>query len=538
MPIVPIRDLSKFGVITDVDPFNLPPQAFSMAVNARFTNGSIQRGPVWRNVLALNASTPRFMVTHLPSTGNDAPIIGYLNGRVYKVASGAETNISIASYSNTNSDTPFTSTVLADVLYVNREDRVPWSYASGDSIMHALSNWDSGWRAKLLRSCGGALVALNVTKSSTAYPTMVKTSEFALSGNVPSTWDETDPTNNATENVLSEMKGAIKDASSLGETLCIYGTNETWFMTPDNSNDVFDYRRAPFKGGAISANCSVEVDGRQYVFGLNDIWRHDGVTKESISDGRVRKFVFRNLNVSKAQRCFVKHNEFLNQISFYYVSNDPYAGFNPLTAEGCNRAAVFDLTNETWTFDDTPYVFGADMASASSSALTYATTVLTYDTASTTYADEDDQSKKVLLVVGGAYASETQQLYAFDLEGADALVPIPANTTATQGITLIRDGIDMDELDAELRGYKLVMSVYPQGRLADGAEPLTFEFGVSDGFNLPVTYGSSQTYDGGDLYKLDFNQAGRYLAMRITHDDYHYFSLTGFDLDLMIIADR
>lgn len=538
MPIVPIRDLAKYGVIADVDAFNLPPQAFSMAVNARFADGSIQRGPLLRTVNPLALDYPRFVTTYEPAAVSASLMVAYRDGTVSQFSGGAEADVSITGYMPTNSEAKFTATVLSDVVYVNREDRVPWALKPSDSEFQELDNWDADWTCKLLRSCGGALVALNVTKGAVAYPTMVKTSEFAESGDVPSDWDETDPTNNCTENVLAEMVGEINDASLLGDVLCIYSRNETWFMTPDSSNNVFNYRRASFRAGSISANCSIEVDGYQYVIGPNDIWRHDGVQKESIADGRVRKFVFRDLNTTQAHRCFVKHNVYLNELYFHYVSNDSYCHFSQEDGAGCNRVAVYNLTNGTWTFYDVPYVFGADSIEASSAVLTYATATLTYDEVSSSYSDLNDTSKKSLVYAAGVSDDLAAVLYALDLDGPDSLVNLPPALDAIGPVRLYRDGIDVDELNAELRGMKLIASIYPQGRLADSDQLMSFSFGASDGFNLPVTYTDPQTYNGADLYKLDFNTAGRYLAMNVTYDAIKWFSLTGFDLDLEIIADR
>ena len=45
MPLLPIRNLGAAGVITDVDPFNLPYAAFTKAKNVRFTEGNVERAP-------------------------------------------------------------------------------------------------------------------------------------------------------------------------------------------------------------------------------------------------------------------------------------------------------------------------------------------------------------------------------------------------------------------------------------------------------------------------------------------------------------
>jgi hypothetical protein len=51
-------------------------------------------------------------------------------------------------------------------------------------------------------------------------------------------------------------------------------------------------------------------------------------------------------------------------------------------------------------------------------------------------------------------------------------------------------------------------------------------------------YGDAGTYDGAEQYKIDPNVAGRYLAMKVSHDDYRNFSLSGFDIDLIADGDR
>jgi hypothetical protein len=89
-------------------------------------------------------------------------------------------------------------------------------------------------------------VALNMTKGGVRYPTMVKTSDIVTDPGVePSTWDETDPTNNATENLLTEMNGEIVEAATLGNSLILYSNLETWRMTADGSTDVYSYTGFP-----------------------------------------------------------------------------------------------------------------------------------------------------------------------------------------------------------------------------------------------------------------------------------------------------
>jgi hypothetical protein len=534
----PLRDLDKYGVITDRDPYNLPPSAFSFASNVRFGSGKVESGPVFRSVSAsLAQSEPRFAGSNNPTSGVNQVFIGYKNGRIYRY-SGSETNYSIAGYVDNTVEATWSETNLADVYYVNREDHVPWYITSSASLFTALaSGWDSTWRCRLLRACGGALVALNVTKGATNYPTMVKTSAIPTSGTVPSSWDHTTPSTNATENILSEMKSPIIDADPLGSSLFIYGTKEGWEMIPDGSFDVFKtYKR--FDKGAINANCSKEVNGKAYVFGPDDIWAHDGVSAVSICEERVKRFIFDNLDTARSNQCFVEYFPALNELRFHYVSGDGYVAF-PSVSSGCNRCAVFSLTNNTWTFDDLPLVYDACEGLLSATSLTYASVVGTYETFGGTYASlETTSARKSFLYVGveNATFSLAASLYAFDRYGAGSTASFSVDENATADRLLERQGIDLDELEADLEGYKTISSAYPQGRVDEGAASLQFAFGSSDYFGTDAVFGDYQTYDNTENYKVDPNVAGRWLAMRVLHEDYRNFKLSGIDFD--IVLDR
>jgi len=133
MAIFPIRDVAKYGIITDQDPYDIPTEAWSLGCNVRFQNRKVSRGPVWRAVQQpLSESNPRFVVGNTFNTGQDNLFIGYLSGDVTKFLNGTETNYNPAAYSASSSDTIWTTTTLAGVLWINRSDRAPWFLRSSD----------------------------------------------------------------------------------------------------------------------------------------------------------------------------------------------------------------------------------------------------------------------------------------------------------------------------------------------------------------------------------------------------------------------
>lgn len=177
---------------------------------------------------------------------------------------------------------PYTSCILADLLYVNRSD-IGIRYVSGSGMNFApIPNLDSAWTCLALRSYKDFLIALNVTKAGTTYSNLVKWSDAALQGQVPSNWDYTLSGDNksslAGENPIAEMTGPILDGMGLGNSFIIYGRDEVWVMEDaGDSTNVFTFRRQ-FGEGIKGTNCVVEVNGTHFVFGSTQLYMHDGIT--------------------------------------------------------------------------------------------------------------------------------------------------------------------------------------------------------------------------------------------------------------------
>ena len=76
MPNLPIRGLGSVGVVTDVDPYNLPINGFTRGKNVRFHEGKVSHGPVFRDVAAGNQLTnPVFVHGVQAATGYDTVLV-------------------------------------------------------------------------------------------------------------------------------------------------------------------------------------------------------------------------------------------------------------------------------------------------------------------------------------------------------------------------------------------------------------------------------------------------------------------------------
>ena len=547
MPIVKLRNLGTKGVITDQDPYALEVGTWSSGVNVRFRNNKITPAPVFRTVKTpLEEADPRYSFTAGIGATNNEMFIGYLSGNVYYYSNGVETLYSPGGYVTSSVEANWTSYTIGNVVYLNRADRPPWyllptgaNFEDLSAVGSAPDRWEPTWTARSIAQCGGAIVALNVTKGAATYPTMVKTSSIVEADSIPASWDHTIPATLATENILQAMDGQIMAACQLGTDLIIYGQREAWRMHPDGSTFVFSYTKLSYDKGSINTNCAIELDGKNYVFGIDDIWVHDGISEQSLCDTTVRDFIYGSLNQSQAERCWVQYNPRLNEIYFGYVSGDENVHFGGVT--GCNRQAVYNMTTETWSFDDLPSIFNTDNGPVSN-ILTYATVTTTYDEMGGTYQDQEDGGKRIVVAVGDTNTEYglVGSLYAFDLEGPGSVAPYPVDANATAPVRFERVGIDLDELDAKLRDYKLLSTVYPQARVdTTGGYSLQIAVGASDNpGDLNPVWGEYQPYDGVVNYKIDVNKAGRWLAIKVLWEDWHPFTLTGFDLDIKTTGRR
>lgn len=537
MPNLPIRKLGQFGVISDVNPYDLPINAVSKANNVRFVDGKIVRANVFRSILNTTASTPVFTAAIKSANDFDKIIVADRNGFVYTVQNGAETDVTETTWSSTNSDDPYTYTYLQGIAYINRPDHVPWYLSASASDFAKLTNWNSGWRCASLRAFKDYLIALNVTKSSTNYPTMFKWSDIAQYGSVPGSWDETDATKSAGENIIGDMKSPIIDGAILRDLFVIYSSDQIWLVEETGQSDVFRSRRA-FDGlGIMSQNCVVEVEGKHFVFGKNDIYVHDGSSFESLVDGTNRKYIFDNLNYNKFASCFVMHNPLQSEVLFAYVSGDADAGFTSTTY--ANRGAIYNYSSKTWTFVDLPNV-GAMTIADISVTKTYSGVSGTWDGFGGTWYNQEAAGRKVIFAVAPASSGDgitASRLYGYESSSA-GILPFSVTTEANKKSLIERIGIDLDETGEELRAYKVMTSIYPQMHVQNGDQSVNFKFAGVTFPDVTASFGTAKTFNPTLGYKVDTREGGRYIAWQMTSDDFYDFELSGFDASVVSTGRR
>lgn len=541
MPTFPVRRLGSSGIVTDTHPADLEDVGtFSAGVNVRFGNGRATRAPVARMISQLPAS-PGHLLTIPPSSSgvdqvvsisDDFSSIHRLNGETWE-------DISVPAQSGSTEPMAVSSCFLGGISYVNRESHLPICKSNGDSTYKVLPNWETGDRAKVIRAYKDQLVALGVTKAGNYYPTMVKWSDFATFNLPPQSWDPTSTTNSAGENVVNEMNHEIIDGLTLRDTFIIYCSASVWAMSYIGGNELYAFRKLYDEYGLINPNCVVQVGGLHYVMDRNDIYVHDGASApRSICDEKVKKFIFDGLDFAKSHLCFVTHDARLTEIRFSYPSGDRLVGF-PNATTGCNRQAVFNYSNGTWTFYDVPNVVGSCKAALIAGDTWDTDQDVSFDQAGGQWMTSEGDEDRHILMAGRADASQgltANRLYGFDLINGGRL-PRPIHPETLKPAFLERIGIDLDAMGKNLTQYTNLQAIWPQ-MSADRAGDIYWQFGATDNVNAQPLWSAEKSFDPDTESRIDINEAGKYLAYRIGIRGDGDFILSGFDVQLIVRGRR
>jgi len=348
-----ISDLGKIGVVKDVLPFRLPPNAWSGGQNVRFYEGSVEKFKGHENAfLASAGGTPSvdpYWATSLIS-GIDAMVVYAGASKIYSTNGVVHYDITRSS-GNYAMDTNkgWTGGFMGGVVFLNNGVDAPQSWTSPPAISDKLTdlpNWPSGAKCGSLRSFKQFMIAMDYTNGSgTNYPRLIKWSTGASFNTVPTSWDETDATLDAGEYELADTPGRVVDGSELRDAFMIYKEDSIWGMQHVGPPFIFRFYKISESTGAINRRCMIEFPNGHFVFGINDCFINDGQNLTSVLDQRMRREVFDGLNIGNFNKCFVTP---------YYPRSEMWACYPSQNNTWCDKALVWNWKNNSISVRDLP----------------------------------------------------------------------------------------------------------------------------------------------------------------------------------------
>lgn len=497
------------GVNKDLSTHELPPHAWTDANNIRFLDGLASQV----HGQAAIYDPPSVVPYHvLPIAVGGVRYWLYAGtGKIYAVNGTTHTDLTRASGGDyAGSSNAWTSAVIGGIPVLNDGSGVnlpQWWSLSLAANFADLTNWPASTYCKAMRSYKNYLVALNITKTATNYPFMVKWSHPADPGALPATWDPADATKDAGEADLSEGQDAIVDGLQLRDSFMIYKESSVWRMDYIGGAYVHRFQKVLGQSGALARNCIAELDGRHFVLTGSDVILHDGVSATSVLDKASRRWLFANMDATNYTKSFVFKNPYMNEVMVCF----PRVG-----STVPDTAMVLNYVDSTVSFRDIPSLNHANsgLMEGGLGPTTWASDSTSWDSDVTLWDQLDftPDAARVLM------ASNNTKLYLLD---AGATFDGTAITSYLE-----RRGLSLDAPDK----IKLVKGVRPRISGVHG-QTVIVKIGSSDEPYNDPTWHATTTYTIGQTTACDCLVSGRYIAVRFETGTATQWRLDSYDIE-------
>jgi hypothetical protein len=527
MPIIPVRELHKGGGVNkDAQANSLPLNAFSEIVNGRFSASRLERvgeTQFYDDSYFSPELTDSRAFFAISRGGNDGHLLITDSSVFYDIGVGWVDVTPM--YAPINDSNEWSCEQYGDSIIITSLGNIPLVLSPSGSEFEPFVDWPVGYEAGKVFAYKNFLIAVNLRNLSNPLAGTVMWSDVVIDGDCVNVEWSNLTTNLAGQNILPDSSGVVLDGGVLKDAAILYTENTVWRMDATNAVAgttplVFNFRRVFADDGILRQRCFSEIEGRHFVIGLNNIYIHDGFTKQSISDDRVTRFFYGRLGTEGY--AYVLHYPRPQEVMFVFASR---------TFAQANEAIVFNYRYGAftrWIFSDTRGTFKYMAVAAE-----FDKTVHTWATLPGTWQDYRATSWDDLFP-----SQRDQVLYGLNVDDDELLIiDTDSSVNQTPGILYIeRLDIDLKEVDGESSFISYFHRLVP---LVTGSGTFRVQFGGRNQLGQPIQWLPPVVYTIGQDYKVDARVSYRYLAFRIEQTtDEGFLSLTGFDLHARTVTMR
>jgi hypothetical protein len=510
---------SGFSFNTDLSPYDMPPNFFSNALNARFTDKTASTITGHSQVLGTPTVAPYWTINFLQGA-NSLWIYGGLTTlqKITGTTHAAVTRSSGAYTTLAGTTNNWQGDVLGGVLVVNNGIDVPQSLTQAGSLFTDLPNWPAALRCKTIVPFKNHLVALNMTDSSTAKPYTIRWSDAIPEGaatNGANTWVTSSTASEAAEVTIGGTKGHLLNAVQLGDELIVYKEDSIYSLQYVGGTFIFNVRDKFKDVGLFARDAVVDLgDGRHVLMSTDDVIVHNGNSIVSVIDDKMKTLLFSEIDTVNFGKTFLTHNKIENEVWICYPKTNATNGFP-------DKALIWNYRDDTWTTRELPSVnfIGKGLVNPALTN-TWTASTNTWNNSTLAWAQQEYNPTIDSLLMCGTNGTK---LYL-----ADSGTTFDGTSFTT---TLERIGLHSGRTDA----IKKISRMYPRisgtgtVKISVGSELNAFE---------GVSYADPVTYTIGTDNKVDCRVKGRYIAVKFESDADTTFSVSGFTLESEVVSSR
>ncbi|MES9942618.1 MAG: hypothetical protein ABW121_18905 [Candidatus Thiodiazotropha sp. 6PLUC7] len=357
-----VMNCGSTGVIKDVNPLILPPDAWTFANQVRFDGIEVVQEKPAKSLLEVDypvqllvgwndgqerrllLSTPKeiYEATHLDHDATKSQVIPKWS------ADEASPPVKQNEWTGGSfGGIPYFCAGFGQKpLVLMRDDRGGYK-----DKFEALNHWPDGHSCSVMRHFSNHLIAIKMEveikhqdvrdgKVTFRRPFDIMWSDRAQPGHLPKTWLPAEAGSRAGEIALTDGGDEVVDGVTLGNRFCIYKEESIWPIKYVGGNYVFSIGQAIKGVGIMGKNCAVDFNGKNYVFGRDEIFAHDGWQIDRIFEARMNRWIFNRIDDKKRHLCHVFMRPSTREIYFCFPVGD---------SEFANMAACYHTDRHTVT---------------------------------------------------------------------------------------------------------------------------------------------------------------------------------------------
>lgn len=524
------------GINKDLSPYELPPEVWSDGHNVTFRRNRTNKVKGYEDIFGLTYSASPLYHQYF-TDGEQNQFIYASEGSVY--TTNGDDDIQVGTGYSASREFPWTGCNLNGVTILNNRTNVPqvlnpetftemidlpnWDATLDTELLDLITEeertsldiWGLASRASVIRPYKNYLFALDCwDKNGVRYPSMVRWSSPAESGDVPPSWNPNDPAEQAGLYVLADTPGRILDGKTLGDYFMIYKTDSVWTAQFIGGDFVFSFRKLfGAEEGALSAECIAEFDGKHFVLTEDGAYIHNGATKQEVMEKWVKDELFNNVDPTRKLEVKVVADHSNKEIWIYYTT--------PASPNGwADRALIWNFDIQEWSSRDLSgiaYIAEGRVTGDQVDLPEWDTTVGTWD-AQTSYWDDgyrplNSYPTKLLL-------SDYVNRKFYSNEEASTQLGVAFNGWVK------RIGIDFNEDET----FKYVTRIVPHLRNQTGtAAPVTVTVYAENQMTENPTEELSVVFDPGVDHSVDCHVVGRYIGIKFEGEE--LWDLTGYTIE-------
>lgn len=327
------RMMPTRGMVSDLPPFELPPDSWSQVINMHPRNGGMQLArPIDQAYGSLLANP--YHIQNIQAQGQNFWL--YWGADSIYAAETSNPHVDLTPGGGLTAVDPedIVSTQLNGLsVFTNGFDAPQWWTGSTTDNFAALPDWPVATVARGIVACFYHLFAFDIDGPSGEFSNKLMWSDAAPPGAIPGSWTPA-ASNQAGDAELAQTPGRIQCGVPLRGSLAVYKTSSMYIVDYVQGNQIFAIRPALTQCGAFTRKSVVDLGGQHLVVTDGDIVLTDGVSVTSIANDRVRNYLFGQIDQENAEKLCVVYHQATSQVWIYF----PESGQSI-----CTKALVWDM---------------------------------------------------------------------------------------------------------------------------------------------------------------------------------------------------